>query len=409
MRRAKNRIVECTNLLRYQQFSRVPGQLPRPLEAVVASFKRRDLVTMRRLLQASATEFAECAHYHLLQGWLARAENDLATAQRHLHRALVFADDGVVRAKVLNTLGNVHDAVGDDAAARRSWSRAHRLDPNAPVPLLNLLANASERKDLADCQFYLQRLGDLRAKKKLTAQQQTFVVERLRDNPEFSWVRRTAPWRRGPAAWIKKLALRTTAPLLGLFFAVAHMGGAVGCDGAVYSDDGSTTEVVVSALTAASAIGSAATTCEIVRDADVFVATESGALLDVERVDASCDHEGLLDAWIELGSVASRALGEAGATLVFVSNHDIALDITMDWRMPVAQARLMQPVLYAVAQVEVDGMLGKDDYIRPATGGTTSKDDYIRPATQEHHNNIEERANRLSKDDYIQPCDEDDE
>lgn len=108
-------------------------------------------------------------------------------ALRYVDRGLVIADDSRLRAELLNTGGAVFDQIGQYDSARGYFERAHRLAGHWPVPALNLLAMGSESHDEMYCTHMIDVL--LEMKPKLSDQDIDYVSERLRDNPELSWVR----------------------------------------------------------------------------------------------------------------------------------------------------------------------------------------------------------------------------
>ncbi len=361
VRRARQRIIECANKLRYQKTARKPGELPAELEPVVAAFKRSDLVQMGTLLDAAADAFSEDPHFLLLHAWHSKELGDLDAAVTWLREALIFADVPVIRAKVLNTLGNTYDKAGDRDRARVQWRRAHALDDRAPVPILNLLANASERSDLADCQFYLNKLGELRSKKRLSEGESQFVLERLDDNPEFDWVRRTTPWSRGPARWLKQAANLVAALML-----VALPLFGQGCDAQTEPDAELTVEF--SALTSSAACQSAAM-IEL-RDA-------AGEWLGESTLDNTACVDGELIATFILDRAAATVLTQAPGQVLLIGN-----DAASYTSLPVTFGDIQDNAMLLMAHMDNDAVIGKDEYIRPTDSGRLTKDEYIMPAAE---------------------------
>lgn len=425
IRRAKHKILELTNKLRYRRFARKPGQLPEALEPVVELYKKRDLIGMQAALDELAERFAECPHWNLLQGWLHKADESYEDAEFWMREALVFADVPSVRAKVLNSLGNVYDEMGEPERGRTCWRRAHRLDEDAPVPLLNLLANASERQDLADCQYYITQLSTLRGKGSLSEGEQTFVTSRLEDNPEFEWVRRTSPWRRGPARWIKQAARGAATALAVALLCVMPFVGQ-GCDD--YS--------APSAPPAASSCGGAHHD-KVVGDVDALVG-------EIPEVDEASFIEGaeLLFLHADGRSVAAALIGprysnghlmaafelnpmdaeaaRGAVSVVVVSGDFMSEPMALTWAGSEGTLDRDGYLGYlALREGEGEGggevedeeeRVSKDDYIRPEdgrelkpwVGHEISKDDYIKPS----NDRVEDPDEAVGKDDYIHPGEE---
>lgn len=406
VRRAKNRILELTNKLRYQQFARSPGELPQDLEPIVADYKRGDLVAMRRKLDAVAGAFGECPHWHLLDAWFHKAGDALDAAEDALREALVCADGDVVRAKVLNTYGNVLDGRGELQRARRMWQRAHALDGKAPVPLLNLLAQASERQDLADCQVYIQKIAKLRARKTLDAGAEAFVLQRLAENPELTWVRRTAVWRRGPARWLTKtgtsggrgaaLGRVATALMVLMVWAGGFLGQ--GCDQAFDSDRPFASLAFDVALEDGRSLAQLNDALAVLEDERGLVVaqgrlvmTPDGAALplNVEDIDhvrgkasrmAVVTDEEAFRFGLAWDDGVMLVLGSDGKTYEgfgeFKSARTAEDDEPSDPDEEAGKDDYIRP------GVDDDSRVGKDDYIRPKDGDSLSKDDYIHPGAR---------------------------
>jgi tetratricopeptide (TPR) repeat protein len=412
LRRAKQRIVELINQLRNTQTGRRGSDLDPDLEPVVAVYKRGDLVAMRTALLALEAGHREDPHWCLLMAWYFKAREEAESAERWLKQALVHADEPRVRAKILNTLGNVLDARGQPEAARKAWLRAHELDPKAPVPLLNLLANASERHDLADCQYYLQALGDLRARHQLDADEDGFVLRRLAENPELAWVRRTDPWRRGPLRWLKRLGggLQQAAAAMALVLGLASAPAFPGCaEGGAHPGPLLESASVLSAdlsLELGTDLGSTTGLSLVLLDAE-------GETLHEAPVRAVALEDGLLDGVVEI-PMAVMALAPDFARLEgpILSGPILAL------RWEGSNATLESDREGSGAPGEVGNLslrqkehpgdeIGKDDYIRPrpttpeTPNGAIGKDDYIRPTPA---GAAAPPTGTVDKDDYIAPA-----
>jgi tetratricopeptide (TPR) repeat protein len=100
------------------------------LDRARASEAQGDLKTARAKLTQAAASISDDPFYWYFSAALAIRENDGATAQASIGKALVLAPSDPT---ILFEAGHVADFLGDQDKARNYWGRAAALDPNGPV------------------------------------------------------------------------------------------------------------------------------------------------------------------------------------------------------------------------------------------------------------------------------------
>jgi tetratricopeptide (TPR) repeat protein len=218
--RARRLILRMVHELKHDQPAPLSGDAPAEIEPLRDLWVRQQLDGLERGLEQTRARFADDPHWLNLAGLLRADRGERERALELYERALVFADAPSVRARVLNNLGNLYEDLDRTADADESWLRAHQLLPEAPAPLLNLLASASLRRDYASAQLYVSELGERLSSAIYSAPDRAYVLRRLGENPKLAWLRDTDAWRLGPARWLRSArrgrALRETNPVLAL-------------------------------------------------------------------------------------------------------------------------------------------------------------------------------------------------
>jgi tetratricopeptide (TPR) repeat protein len=218
--RARRLILRMVHELQHDQPAPLSGDAPAEIEPLRELWVRQKLDALERGLEATRARFADDPHWLNLAGLLSADRGERGRALELYERALVFADAPSIRARVLNNLGNLYEDLDRGAEAHESWLRAHQLLPEAPAPLLNLLASASQQRDYASAQLYLAELGKRLSDDGYSVPDRAYLLRRLAENPKLAWLRETDAWRVGPARWLRSArrgrALRdsTTALLL---------------------------------------------------------------------------------------------------------------------------------------------------------------------------------------------------
>jgi len=210
--RARKFLLRTVHELQHAQPAPLNGDSPPQLEPLRQLWFEQDLESLSRELERTHSSWQDDPHWLNLAALLAADRGRRVEASRLYHKALIFADAPSVRGRILNNLGNLLDDEGQLEDAQHIWRRANSLVPNAPAPLLNLLAAASKRQDYASAQHHIAQLSDLFNSGRLKPDEHAYVCRRLQEKPELSWLRDTDVWRQGPARWIR--AARPVARVL---------------------------------------------------------------------------------------------------------------------------------------------------------------------------------------------------
>jgi tetratricopeptide (TPR) repeat protein len=222
--RARRLILRMVHELQHDQPAPLSGDAPAEIEPLRDLWVRQQIDELERGLERTRERFGDDPHWLNLFGLLRADRGERESALEAYERALVFADAPSVRARVLNNLGNLYEDLGRAEDARESWLRAHQLLPDAPAPLLNLLADASQARDYASAQLYVSELGERLSAGSYADADRAYLLRRLAENPKLAWLRETDAWRLGPARWLRSArrgrALRDSGVLLLLLFAL---------------------------------------------------------------------------------------------------------------------------------------------------------------------------------------------
>jgi tetratricopeptide (TPR) repeat protein len=100
------------------------------LDRARAAESQNDLKTARARLNEAAASISEDPFLWYFSAALAVRENDAATAQSAINRALSMAP---ADASILFEAGHVAHFTGDDVGARDYWQRASERDPKGPI------------------------------------------------------------------------------------------------------------------------------------------------------------------------------------------------------------------------------------------------------------------------------------
>lgn len=201
--RARKFVLRTVHELRNGQPAPLSGEAPADVEPLRTLWVDQDLEALARGLDRTRAAHAEDPHWLNLAALLAAESGHRDQAVALFEQALVVADAPSIRGRVLNNLGTLKDDLEQPEAAIDCWLRASQLVPEAPAPLLNLLASASPRRDYAAAQHYLNQLGELLSSGRLRADERAYVCRRLAEHPKLDWLRDTDAWRVGPARWIR--------------------------------------------------------------------------------------------------------------------------------------------------------------------------------------------------------------
>jgi tetratricopeptide (TPR) repeat protein len=201
--RARKYVLRTVHELQHAQPAPLNGDFPPQLEPLRRLWFEQHLDSLARELERTRSYWQDNPHWLNLAALLAADRGRCGEASRLYHKALIFADAPSLRGSILNHLGNLIDDKGQIEDAQHVWRRANLLMPNAPAPLLNLLAAASKRQDYASAQHHIAQLSDLFNSGRLKPDERAYVCRRLQEKPELSWLRDTDAWRHGPARWIR--------------------------------------------------------------------------------------------------------------------------------------------------------------------------------------------------------------
>ncbi len=202
--RARKFVLRIVHDLQHAQPAPLNGDAPAELEPLRKLWFQQDLDALGSELERTRSDYHDDPHWCNLAGLLAADRGRRSQAVGLYERALVHADASNVRARVLNNLGNLVDDHDCPNEARQYWLRARSLLPNAPAPLLNLLASASRARDYASAQHYVSELAALMNSGRLSAAERRYACQRLVENPRLAWLRETDAWAHGPARWIRR-------------------------------------------------------------------------------------------------------------------------------------------------------------------------------------------------------------
>ena len=100
------------------------------LDRARAAEAQSDLKTARAKLNEAAASISDDPFYWYFSAALAVRENDAATAQSAINKALAMAP---ADASILFEAGHVAHFTGDDVGARNYWQRASERDPHGPI------------------------------------------------------------------------------------------------------------------------------------------------------------------------------------------------------------------------------------------------------------------------------------
>ncbi len=201
--RARKLVLRVVHELQHAQPAPLSGDAPHELDRLRQLWVRQELDVLEAELERTRAAFPEDPHWLNVAALFAADRGRRREAAELYERGLVYADAPDVRGRLLNNLGNLVDDCGRPDDARACWLRAHQLVPNAPAPLMNLLAAASSAKDYASAQHYLAELSDLLNAGRLSGEERDYVRRRLSDHPRLGWLRETDAWRFGPARWLR--------------------------------------------------------------------------------------------------------------------------------------------------------------------------------------------------------------
>jgi tetratricopeptide (TPR) repeat protein len=100
------------------------------LDRARAAEAQSDLKTARAKLNEAAASISDDPFYWYFSAALAVRENDAATAQSAINKALAMTP---ADASILFEAGHVAHFAGDDVGARNYWQRASERDPHGPI------------------------------------------------------------------------------------------------------------------------------------------------------------------------------------------------------------------------------------------------------------------------------------
>jgi len=181
----------------------VESALPEALKRAADCYSAHRLQDAVRILEGCAETYGADPRWLNIRGLVDIGLEEYEAAIELFKEGLVAADSVSMRAKLLNNWGKALHNMGRLERAQAIYLRACRLAPEGSPPLLNLLAVASERRDLHDCRHYANRLVKLLSSGRLSDKQKGMVMNRLSDNPMYDWVRLTEAWK-GPGRWLRK-------------------------------------------------------------------------------------------------------------------------------------------------------------------------------------------------------------
>jgi len=187
------------------------GECPPELAAARDAWKRGDLESLRRELEAADDALEQHPYWLFLSALLADDSGDRDRAVQVFESVLLRHDDSRLRAKVLNCLGYIADDRADRGEAHRYWSRSVQVDPHHTPAHVNLLKSACDRRDKLDVHVCIDMIGDLLSSRALARADKEYLVTRLAEHPDFEWARSFDAWRKGPARWIARMRRSTHA------------------------------------------------------------------------------------------------------------------------------------------------------------------------------------------------------
>ena len=233
-KRAVDFLLDVAHRLRHPAL-RIDAELPCALARIAALLGSGDADEAGLLLEAARSDHAEDPRWWNLAGVHAWRGSRWDDAIRAYREALCLADEPQLRAKILNNLGTISLSRDRYEEAQGFFLRATRINEDG-VPLwLNLLSVASLRRDVQDSRFYAARLVKALRSRGCTQDARAYAAQRLRENPNYAWVRKTSAWP-GIARWmrsahgrpvgggvaLKTLALSAVVLLCATLFACGH-------------------------------------------------------------------------------------------------------------------------------------------------------------------------------------------
>ena len=220
--RARKFVLRVVHELRHAQPAPLSGEAPDELQRLRQLWLRQELDALEQELERTRAAYSDDPHWLNVAALFAADRGRHPEAAELYERGLVFADAPEVRGRLLNNLGNLVEDCGRPEDACALWQRAHQLVPNAPAPLLNLLAAASSEQDYPSAQHHLSQLSDLLNADRLSPEERDYVRRRLQDHPRLAWLRETDAWRVGPSRWLRSwgrgLLVLVASGVLALWF-----------------------------------------------------------------------------------------------------------------------------------------------------------------------------------------------
>jgi len=204
VRRARQAIRRIAQAQRRAAHAPHQGVCPAALEPAREAWKNGDLDSFEALLTRVSRELGRHPYFWFLSGLLADDRGEPEEARALFERVLLHDDDPALRAKVLNCLGYMADDRARLEEAHELWSRSVRVDPSHTPAHVNLLKNACDRRDKLDVHVAIDMIGALLTSRSLSRPDKEYLVNRLKEHPDFSWARSFDAWRKGPARWIAR-------------------------------------------------------------------------------------------------------------------------------------------------------------------------------------------------------------
>jgi tetratricopeptide (TPR) repeat protein len=221
-KRAVDFLLEVAHRMRHPAL-RIDAELPEPLARIAALLGDGDTDHAARLLEQARSDFDADPRWWNLMGVRAWRDSEWDAAIDCYREALVLADEPRLRTKILNNWGTIELSKDRYEAAQALFLRATRITQDG-VPLwLNLLSVASLRHDVHDCRFYATRLVKVLRRKERSDAERRYASQRLRENPNYAWVRKTSAWQT-IARWLRSSQARPAIlPGVGRAVAAATM------------------------------------------------------------------------------------------------------------------------------------------------------------------------------------------
>ena len=216
-RRANDRLLDIIHELRFHRHAHLSGDVDPRLRAIEKLLDVPEhLAAAEARLAGLREEYSRDPQWHILMGKVKRRQNNTTEALAEYREACVWARNDTIRGEAHNAMGYAYDKARNRHEALAHWRMSTELAPALQKPWMNLMADASLHKDLAEAKRLIQRFTEVAHSGKMSASDREEALTTLTNkaDPELRWIRAQDEWRRVYATWLKKLAAVAAAAVI---------------------------------------------------------------------------------------------------------------------------------------------------------------------------------------------------